>query len=178
MRSHETADMNPLEQTSEYRKEKSMNSEMFNPEASEAMKTVSEWKPSPADDGEEAPVATGVVTCRYIDKRKCTVTRWEAHWALSATLETEEGSTAKVDFHGRTTDLKAKITAVPDGTMLLTCEEKGVRVPLGRLDNVSGNRLRLSVPLGVLESITVSECLKDLERAVSFEGNRGNHVHT
>ena len=151
-----------------------MDTDKLNPESAAMMNVKPVWEPDPPGPGEDPPIATGAVSCRFLEKRKAVVIRWEGHWSLFAPLETEEGLTARVDFHGRTTDLKTELTATPKGEMRFFCEERGASLLLGRLDNVQGNELRLSEPLGILDAITVSVCLKDLGRATSFGKGRAD----
>lgn len=154
-----------------------MGTYKLNPEAAAVMREAPVWKPDPPEDGQDPPIATGAASCRFLDKRKAAVTRWEGHWSLFAPIETEEGLTARVDFHGRTTNIKTEMTATPEGEMLLCCEKKGVKIILGRLDDVQGNELRLSGPLGILDAITVSTCLKDFWMATSFGKGKADVQH-
>ena len=153
-----------------------MDIDKLNPESAAVISEAPVWDPGPPEDGEDPPIATGAVSCRYLERRKAAVMRWEAHWALFAPYKTEEGLKARVDFHGRRTDMKTEMTATPDGKMLFFCEAMDAQVPLGPLDNVQGNQLRLSGALGILDAITVSVCLKDFGKATSFGMKEGPYV--
>lgn len=153
-----------------------MDTDNLNPESAAVMNEAPIWEPDPPKQGEDPPIETGAVSCRFLEKRKGTVTRWESHWALFAPLKAEGGTTARVDFHGRTMDMTTELTVTPTGRMLFYCEEMGVRIVLGRLDDTKGNALCISRDLGILDAITVSECLKDLGRSSSFGKEKGPDV--